>query len=189
MKKPPKTKVLVQEFLKRGIVSPIEMARLYELSYGRKLTNGAFTVAMRRLGISARERSLLKSQFAQETPKLCSCGKDLSLFPKDIRKCPYCGSDLTPSKCPKCKRDLTAFPTDIIYCPYCSVIVSESLKEKSFSLPFPKHRHFRYSEEEDRTILELHKAGKSNKEIGELLGRTTTIIRHRIRLLEKKAIQ
>jgi predicted Zn-ribbon and HTH transcriptional regulator len=176
----------VQEFLNRGITSPIETARLCELNYGKKLSPEAFTNAMRIMRISARERSLLKSQFSEKVQKLRSCGKDLSLFPKDIRKCPYCGIDLSPSKCPKCKRDLTAFPTDIVYCPYCSALVSEFLKQKSLSLPFPKHRHFRYSEEEDRTILELHKAGKSNKKIGEFLGRTTTIIRRRIRLLEKK---
>jgi len=177
----------VQEFLKRGIYSPSEMARLCELVYGKKLTRSAFTVAIRRLGISAKERSLLKSQFAEKIPKLCSCGKDLSLFPKDIRKCPYCGTELTASKCPECRRNLTAFPTDIIYCPYCGEFVSESLKKRSLSLPFPKARHSRYSTEDDRTILELHKAGKSNKEIGELLGRATKSIRYRIRLLEKKA--
>ncbi len=186
MKKPPKTKVLVQEFLKRGIASPSEMARLYELNYGRKLTDGAFTVAMRRLGISAKERSLLKSQSTEKTRKLCSCGKDLSFLPKDIRKCPYCGIDLAPSNCPKCRRNLIAFPTDIIYCPYCGEIVSELLKQKSLSLPFSKAKHSRYSEEEDKTILELHTAGKSNKEISQLLGRNTTAIRYRIRLLGKK---
>ena len=177
----------MQEFLKRGISSPTEMARLYELKYGKKLTPNAFSVAMRRLGISAKERSLLKSQFAAKKPRLCSCGKDLTFFPKDIRKCPYCGIDLTPSKCPKCRRNLTAFPTDIIYCPYCGEIVSEFIRKKAFSLPFPKTMYSRYSKEEDEKILELHKAGKSNKEIAELLGRTTKTIRYRIYFLEKKA--
>lgn len=178
---------MVQEFLKRGIFSPTEMARLCELKYGKRLTHNAFTVAMRRLGISVKERRLLKSQFVEKKPRLCSCGKNLSLFPKDIRKCPYCGIDLTPSKCPKCRRNLTSFPTDIIYCPYCGEIVSEFVKKKSLSLPFPKTRYSRYSKEEDKKILELHKAGKSNKEIGELLGRTTKTIRYRIKLLEKHA--
>jgi len=142
---------------------------------------------MRRLGISVKERKLLKSQFAETLPRLCSCGKDLSLLPKDIRKCPYCGIDLAPSKCPRCRRNLATFPTDIIYCPYCSEVVSEFLKKRASLLPFPKARYSRYSEEENRTILELHKAGKSNKEIGEFLGRATKSIRFRIKLLEKKA--
>lgn len=189
MKKAPKTKVLVQEFLKRGIFSPSEMARLCELKYGKKMTSNAFSVAMQRLGISAKERSLLKSQFAEKRPSLCSCGKDLSLFPKDIRKCPYCGIDLAPSKCPRCKRNLATFPTDIMYCPYCGEVVSEFLKKTASSLPSPPTKYSRYSEEEDRRILELHKAGKSNKEIGELLGRTTKTIRYRVKLLEKRPVE
>jgi uncharacterized Zn finger protein (UPF0148 family) len=159
------------------------MARLYELNYGEKVTPDAFRMAMKRLGISVRA---LKAQSKEKSPRFCSCGKDLSALPGDIRKCPYCGIDIVALKCPKCKRSLAAFPTNIIYCPYCGTIVSKVVNERLAALPFARGRHACYSDEEDKKILELHAEGKSNKEIAKLHSRTTKAIRNRIRFLKKK---
>jgi len=85
--------------------------------------------------------------------RLCSCGKDLSLFPKDIKKCPYCGTDITVPK-------------------------SEQKKPKV------RFRYWKkYTEEEDQEILDLYRAGKSNKEIGKIMGRDTKAIRARLNFL------
>jgi hypothetical protein len=61
----PKTKVILEEFLRNGITSPTEMARLSEIRYGKKISRGAFAMVMNRLGLAKQELADLKIERLQ----------------------------------------------------------------------------------------------------------------------------
>ena len=67
MKRIPKTKLFAAQCIKKGIVSPSQMAQDYKEQYGKEVSSTAFTVAMRRMGISPQQRLTLKAEAMKET--------------------------------------------------------------------------------------------------------------------------
>lgn len=66
-----KTRHYVEDCLKKGITSPSKMAREYNRKFGlegdKELGDKAFTMAMRRMGVSAKKRLELKHEAMKET--------------------------------------------------------------------------------------------------------------------------
>jgi hypothetical protein len=85
--------------------------------------------------IIIRRRGRKRGVKAQPTLFACPhCGRDLSMLPKGITICPYCGERLTQRTCPACGRGLSQFPIDIKNYPYCGKAISIQVEAMPFKI-------------------------------------------------------
>jgi hypothetical protein len=106
----------------------------------------------------------------EKTDRAMLAGLDVSWFPKGITRCPYCGNQIKPSSCPNCQRSFATLPYDIKYCLYCSKKVAKTADD-TIAILQPAIRLCRYSNADDKLLLDLHRKGQSNADIGRTIGR------------------